>query len=353
MGRETWSMDFGVEKFGSRTTSAALLLRQWILWAKISTRAHVASLAARQSVMAEVATPHSPRKPPLPPRRPGQMRRVRSAASVGLGASGGAASLLQAPPLTPLALPPLSSPPPQAPSSPPTPNATNTGSTRPEHGVESGACTRSKPALLRRLALRTLIYLLYDVTPITEKESTRVGRVLMECALDEWLPIPARHELPGVAKCLEYLAPPALSTVLATALGRAPAGLVCFATAHRTARQALINRLFFRLGSREYAAVSALGLVCCFFHAGLLFDLGRPSRWATHFAPRQGATAVARSTLYALAFATPLPSGGTGALIGRRRCNLKRLIFALLLAQIHGVRRLLRLVASATVSGAS
>ncbi|GAB0497138.1 hypothetical protein MMPV_008461 [Pyropia vietnamensis] len=106
--------------------------------------------------------------------------------------------------------------------------------------------------------------------------------------------------------------------------------------AYRTARQAMICRLFFPVGSAAYLAVTAVGVVCCFFRESLLSagDLLRLRRWGRHWDAVQGGGALARSAAYTAAWALPVGELCGGALAGgggaakRRRCHVRKLLFA-------------------------
>lgn len=212
---------------------------------------------------------------------------------------------------------------------------------------------------LQRTALRTAIYFLYDGVSGERKEPYRVAKVVLETILDECIPPCHRADMSLTCKISEYLAPCALSALLWSAVEQArilqrraligkrdvsnrsfffSAG---WTTVHRTARQALINRLFFRMGSMEYSLASLLGIVCCFFREDLFFEIHRLKKWPKHFSLPQGFGALVRSLIYAAAFSLPLQSVSTVfAESSRRRGNVKKLIFAAVLTQVKHLHQL-------------
>lgn len=219
---------------------------------------------------------------------------------------------------------------------------------------------------IERLALRTMTYLVYDRFSITGgyKELARIAKAVVELIVDEHFPPPHRIDMSLQRKCTEFLFAPAASsliwfmfcniTVLKTrikgdsllAMMRLPMmGKAMWTVLHRVARQALIYRLFFRIGSLRYSLASALGIVCCFFKESLFQDFLRFARWPRHFSSTQGVTAILRSIIYAIAFSLPLQRLSERLQESpRRRGNVKKIIFALALSQsdkiMHIVKRL-------------
>lgn len=191
------------------------------------------------------------------------------------------------------------------------------------------------------------------------KELARVAKILAELLLDERIPPPHHADMGIVRKCAEYLAPCAVSSlawfVVHRMRARNGAGKVVvaargvWAVFHRVARQALIYRLFFRMGSVEYSLASLLGIVCCFFSEDLFLDLHRFALWPTHFSMRQGVGAVGRSFLYSMAFSLPLQRlSKVFEESRRRRGNAKKLIFALVLALVQYLNRIRARILTAT-----
>lgn len=220
-----------------------------------------------------------------------------------------------------------------------------------------------------RVALRSLTYVIYDGVSSTSdsKQFARIGKVLVELLIDERLPPPHRADMKLRRKCAEFLAAPAASSLVWYVIAKwqssharriagkldAPNALVLsnaiWTVLHRTARHALIYRLFFRIGSLRYSLASALGIVCCFFKESLFRDLLRFQQWPRHFSPSQGFAAILRSIVYAASFALPLHRLSVALQRSpRRRGNIKKLIFAILLSQAHRFAYLQRLVASNT-----
>ncbi|CAN8066750.1 unnamed protein product [Agarophyton chilense] len=216
-----------------------------------------------------------------------------------------------------------------------------------------------------RIGLRTLTYFIYDGFPVSSgyREFARVCKVMVETVVDERYPPPHRADMSLSRKCAEFLLAPASSSLIwfvlrtiqmqklleTTGFG-ADKGfwqwLKAFWTVtHRIARQALIYRLFFRIGSLKYSLASALGIMCCFFRETIFPDIIHLHLWPKHFSASQGIAAVFRSLIYATAFALPLQKCSKLFRDSpRRRGNVKKLIFALVLAKIQRSVRLYKLV---------
>lgn len=217
----------------------------------------------------------------------------------------------------------------------------------------------------RRVAIRTAIYFLYDRVSDRRKELCRILKVLLEMFIDECMPPPARGDMTFRRKCAEYLAPYAFASLLwyvmehvrrlrlRSALGtlmssRNVLSNAAWTITHRTARHALINRLFFRIGSLEYSLASLVGMICCFFREEGFFEIHRLHRWPKYFSLRQGLRALFKSFVYAAAFALPLHKASVLlAASRRRRGNVKKLIFAMALAQIKYLQLVAERVSSA------
>lgn len=218
-----------------------------------------------------------------------------------------------------------------------------------------------------RLVLRTMTYCIYDCFSVTggHKEVARIGKAFVELLVDEHYPPPHRVDMTLQRKCFEYLFAPAASSLiwfvatniratrrrrLASDLGKNRLLVLAKAfwtVVHRVGRQALICRLFFRIGSLQYSLASALGIVCCFFKESLFPDFLRFARWPTHFSSSQGIAAILRSIVYALAFLLPLQNLSKSLEESpRRRCNAKKIIFAIALSQTQKVMNLWKSLAS-------
>lgn len=218
---------------------------------------------------------------------------------------------------------------------------------------------------LVRVCLRTLTYFIYDGISVTSerKEMSRIGKALVELLVDERFPTPHRSEMTLSRKCKEFLLPPAASSFawfIVRRLGEArrraksstfPTGgnhlgaKALWTVIHRVGRQALIYRLFFRIGSIRYSLASALGIVCCFFKDSIFREIYRLRTWPQHFSTSQGLAAVFRSILYAASFSLPLQD--LSKLLQespRRRGNVKKIIFAVILSQITKLQRLHRIL---------
>lgn len=210
----------------------------------------------------------------------------------------------------------------------------------------------------QRLVLRTIAYFVYDRFSIAggHKEVARIGKAFVELLVDERFPPPHRSDMTFGRKCLEFLFAPAASSLMwfltrsirtqRIAVAKTQMRPRVFAKAlwtvvHRVGRQALIYRLFFRIGSLQYSLASALGIVCCFFKDTLFPDLVRLRRWPQHFSSSQGIAAIFRSLVYAVAFSLPLQRVSSALQeCPRRRGNVKKIIFAIALS---GSQRLLEL----------
>lgn len=228
---------------------------------------------------------------------------------------------------------------------------------------EERPCTTSNNAG-QRLILRTVAYFIYDRFSIAggHKEVARIGKALVEFLVDERFPPPHRSEMSFGRKCVEFLFAPAASSLmwfLARLLRRQRVATAnkqvrphVFAKAlwtvvHRVGRQALIYRLFFRIGSLQYSLASALGIVCCFFKDTLFPDLIRLRRWPKHFSSSQGIAAIFRSLVYAAAFSLPLQRLCSALRESpRRRGNVKKIIFTITLSQSQKLLELLRRISS-------
>lgn len=204
-----------------------------------------------------------------------------------------------------------------------------------------------------RVAVRTAIYVVYDGVRGSGKDGARVCKALLELVLDEAAAPAPRREMTMSRAIVEYLAPPAASSVAWCAMrygrkrrGGALSAALLFAMLHRAARHALIHRLFLRVRSRAYSLASLVAIVCCFFRDDLLRDnyLLRPMCWGRYLAPVQGASALARTALHAMAFALPLPSVASSC----RRRAAKRVVFAILLAAARVIHAAFNRVAAAT-----
>jgi len=218
-----------------------------------------------------------------------------------------------------------------------------------------------------RVILRSFTYFVYDGVSLTggRKEVARIGKVLVELFVDERFPPPHRADMTLKRKCAEFLAAPAASSFVWYIVRKVEAfhrrriagrpdrpnshvfGKALWTVLHRVARQALIYRLFFRIGSVRYSLASALGIVCCFFREGLFRDLLRFRKWPHHFSASQGLGAILRSIIYAASFALPLHRLSHSLQeYPRRRGNVKKLVFAMLLSQGHRIAQLQKLLAS-------
>lgn len=249
------------------------------------------------------------------------------------------------------------------------PNSPSSPSSSSPPSISSSSSSSCEPALVLpkpshssnaslRLALRTLVYLLYDRVSITDsyKQLARIVKALVELALDETIPPPRRTDMSLSRKCAEFLLPPTISTLIVhlvrlfrpssrpstshlQALG---------AVLHRMMRQVLIYRLFFRIGTIEYTLASLLGIVCCFFRDTLFREIIFLNRWVRHFNAKQGAMAMWRSAIYMLAFSIPVGKLAHSLKeCPRRRGNVKKILFALALAQNQRVSSIIQRVYAA------
>lgn len=206
----------------------------------------------------------------------------------------------------------------------------------------------------QRLAIRTMTYFVYDRFSVAGgyKELARIGKAFVELLVDECFPPPHRAAMSLGRKCTEFLLAPAASSLIwfltthLRSVQRRKAvfppsakhhSLTCRAiwtVLHRIARQALIYRLFFRIGSIRYSLASALGIICCFFKETIFPELVWITRWPRHFSSLQGVSAILRSLIYALAFSLPLHRVSKRLRESpRRRGNIKKIVFALALSQ--------------------
>lgn len=174
------------------------------------------------------------------------------------------------------------------------------------------------------------------------KDLARIIKALVDLSLDERLPPPHRADMSLTRKVTEFLIAPAISTLLWHIISSRRFPLFALALAfHRSARQALIYRLFFRLGTIQYSLLSFLGIICCFFHASIFRELVYLLRWPRHFARDQGLSAVLRTLVYAAAFAMPVHRFAPAlAHPPRRRGNVKKVLFTLALALVQLLSRL-------------
>lgn len=226
----------------------------------------------------------------------------------------------------------------------------------------------TKDNAVTRMVIRSLTYFLYDGFSLTDfyKEYARIGKVVVELFVDEKFPPPHRADMPLSRKFKEFLVAPAVSS-FAWFLVRRIGALhrqkslgprkaqqtfsvwpkAIWTVLHRLARQALIYRLFFRMGSLRYSLASALGIVCCFFKESLFPDILRFTKWPQHFSTSQGMAAILRSLMYAASFAIPLQKlSPLFEDMPRRRGNVKKLIFAVFLAQTQRITWFQRLFVS-------
>jgi hypothetical protein len=202
------------------------------------------------------------------------------------------------------------------------------------------------PLGLARGAARVATYVAYDAAAgYVARDTARVVKVLAELAIDELAPPPPRPEM-TVTRCLgEYLAPCGLSSLLWFVVrrlrshsphqppnGRVVATRALWTVVHRMLRQALICRLFFRIGSTRYNLATLLGLVCCFFREEIFSELHRLHKWPLYFSLPQGGYAVLRTIAYTMAFLLPLQRVSKLLESPQRRGNVKKLLFSLLLA---------------------
>eukprot|EP00177_Eucheuma_denticulatum_P007569 GFKZ01013780.1.p1 GENE.GFKZ01013780.1~~GFKZ01013780.1.p1 ORF type:complete len:288 (-),score=23.69 GFKZ01013780.1:2222-3085(-) len=206
----------------------------------------------------------------------------------------------------------------------------------------------------QRVAIRIMTYFVYDRFSVAGgyKELARIGKAFVELIVDECFPPPHRAAMSLGRKCTEYLLAPAASSLiwfLSTQLrsvqrpkavtfrsskSRSVTCKAIWTVLHRTARQALIYRLFFRIGSIRYSLASALGIICCFFKETIFRELVWITRWPKHFSTLQGVSAILRSLIYALAFSLPLHRVSKRLRESpRRRGNIKKIVFALALSQ--------------------
>lgn len=222
-------------------------------------------------------------------------------------------------------------------------------------------------ATLRTL-IRTATYFAYDGVSVTagHKEIARIAKVIVELAVDEKLPAPRRHEMSLFQKCTEFLLAPAVSSLCWFIISRFQAmsrskqsnahsekwlmlwAKAAWAFIYRIGKQAIIYRLFFRIGSLGYSLASALGIVCCFFRETVFRDIYRLHLWPQHFSFSQGLSATLRSLLYALSFSIPLHRLSEKLVSSpRRRGNVKKLIFAMILSQANQLVQLRNYISSA------
>lgn len=241
---------------------------------------------------------------------------------------------------------------------------------RPRSNLDAAATVLSKPLhqhssnAIERLTLRTMTYLVYDSFSVTGgyKELARIAKAVAELIVDEHFPPPRRVDMSLRRKCIEFLFAPAASSLIwfmccnlrelrtqkrgdpSPAMSRLfVVGSATWTVLHRVARQALIYRLFFRIGSLRYSLASALGIVCCFFKESLFNDFLRFARWPRHFSSTQGIAAILRSIVYATAFSLPLQRLSKRLQESpRRRGNVKKIIFALALSQSYKIMQLVK-----------
>lgn len=217
--------------------------------------------------------------------------------------------------------------------------------------------------VVTRVILRTLTYFIYDGFPVGsgQRGFARVAKVLVEFFVNEKYPPPCHAKMGLTRKCLEFLLAPATSSLLWFVVKRiqlrqnyrssnslSRGGLFVWllglwTVTYRICKQALIYRLFFRIGSLKYSAASALGIICCFFKESVFKDIVNLRRWPLHFSASQGLGAVFRSLAYAAAFSLPLQNVSRALKeCARRRRTVKKLIFSLVLAQTKALSALYR-----------
>lgn len=218
-----------------------------------------------------------------------------------------------------------------------------------------------------RMMLRSCTYFLYDGVSDAggHKEVARIGKVVIELLLDEQYPPPHRSDMSIRRKCTEYLIAPAVSSLtwfiirtIQTSKRKHPLPRKSKATAltwlkalwtvvHRVGRQALIYRLFFRIGSLRYSLASLLGIICCFFKESIFPELLHLGKWPSHFSPSQGFAALFRSVVYAISFSIPVQNFSKALQeSARRRGNVKKLIFAVILSHLRNAPKIHDLVAT-------
>uniref|UniRef100_A0A7S0ZJS5 Uncharacterized protein n=1 Tax=Timspurckia oligopyrenoides TaxID=708627 RepID=A0A7S0ZJS5_9RHOD len=193
--------------------------------------------------------------------------------------------------------------------------------------------------LLSRSLVRTLIYCLYDILSLRGlRDSARIGKILVEAGVDELLPASGSS---FSRQCCEYLVPCGVSAIMSwtylayqrqrsSSFGstkRSWFWLLAFRTLYRMARQAVIYRLFYPIGSKEYYLLTVVALIGAFFREECLWDLFRIKRWPSHFSVRQGNRAVIRTIAYTLAFSLPIEKISKVFQVRRRRGNAKKLTF--------------------------
>lgn len=223
--------------------------------------------------------------------------------------------------------------------------------------------SRDKVTLTRRIrdAARIMTYIAYDAASTRlHRDSARVGKVMIETLIDEAVcSPPSRAAMTLRGCCVEYLAPCGISSLFwflvrrLQRTNRTTSGPRVFARAlwtvlHRILRQAMICRLFFRIGSIEYNLATAVGLVCCFFREDIFFEIYKLRRWPAHFSASQGLYAMLRTLAYTMAFALPLHKWSSFLERSHRRGNVKKLIFAVSLANTARIRKLVHALGTGT-----
>lgn len=201
--------------------------------------------------------------------------------------------------------------------------------------------------LLRSIA-RCITYFAYDCASLVmERDFARVGKVCAEMAIDEASPPVPRRRMTVPACFVEYLAPCALSSLVWFVIRKAKAksrirgtllAKAVWTVIHRVLRQAIICRLFFQIGSLKYNLATLLGVICSFFRDDIFFELHRVDRWPKYFVCSQGLRAILRSLAYSAAFLLPLQKWCQVLEVAQRRRNVKKLIFAISLANVGRLR---------------
>jgi len=199
---------------------------------------------------------------------------------------------------------------------------------------------------VRSLA-RMLTYTLYDLMCLGGmRDAGRIGKILIEATIDEALPTPPTSSFSLARQFVEYLVPCGLSSLILSLHSRRRKALTSssssstrvtfdaafvlltlFRTAYRMVRQAIIYRLFFRVGSRKYYLVTTVAIIAAFFREECLWDLFNVRRWPSHFCAAQGQRTILRTVAYSLAFALPLERVSSVFSVRRRRGNAKKLTF--------------------------
>lgn len=220
---------------------------------------------------------------------------------------------------------------------------------------EPGSCELEESRImLKRTFFKTMTYIGYDALgEVGLKDRGRVVKVLVESFMDETCPGTSFHDMSLRRKLIEYLIPCGVSSLvlyIARNLRKKRGGAkveklshrkLAWVVLYRLARQAMIYRLFFRLGSKRYYFVTLVGLVCCFFKDGLFREIWNLRKWPKHFSASQGLWAVLRSIAYSAAFCLPLQKASRIFDQARRRANAKKFVFAVVFARAQLVKDLI------------